>query len=55
MKIVKKFGCSIARIATLSVLIMAIRSDWNDIHSIIIACSSAITWAATGYIDALNR
>ena len=55
MKIVKEFGCFIARVATLTVLIIAIRSDWNDTHSIIIACSVAITWAATGYIDALNR
>ena len=55
MKIVKKIGCYIARVATLTFLIMAIRSDWNDTHSIIIACSVAITWATTGYIDALNR
>ena len=52
---VKKFWCTIARIATLTVLIMAIRSDWNDTHSIIIACSVAITWAITGFLDALNR
>ncbi len=54
-EIVKKFACSIARIATLFVLITAIRSNWNDTPSIIIACASAITWGVTGYIDALNK